>query len=113
MPRSEEGAARVNPGGAILLAASLMLLPRAAAAHVAFAEMGSFWAGVLYPLTALDQVGFLLGLAILASFQRRRAEVGLVVAVFLGCAAGSAAGHAFGWPSAAGAPIAALMILVG
>lgn len=97
----------------ILLAAALILLPRAAQAHVAFAQMGSFWAGVLYPLTSLDQVGFLLGLAILASFQRRRSEVRLVAGIFIGCITGTLVGHLAGWPSDAGASMAALMIVVG
>lgn len=102
-----------NRAVAILVGAALLLAPKAASAHVAFAEMGSFWAGVLYPLTSLDQVGFLLGLAVLVSFQQRRIEVRLIAGVFLGCVAGTLVGHSAGWPYDAGAAMAALMIVVG
>jgi hydrogenase/urease accessory protein HupE len=106
-------ARREGRATAVLTGALLLLMPRAASAHVAFAQMGSFWAGVLYPLTSLDQIGFLLGLAILASFQRRRHDIWLIAAAFLGCAVGCAIANVVGWPSDAGALMAALMILVG
>lgn len=110
MPRPET---RGRRAAGVAIGAAVLLAPHAAAAHVALKEMGSFWSGVLYPLTSPDQLGFLLGLAILASFQRRRRDAWLVCAVFAGGAVGSLVDYTAGWPADAGASMAGLMILVG
>jgi urease accessory protein len=104
---------RWSSRAAIALGSVLFLIPRAASAHAPFLGMGSFWAGVLHPLTAFDETGFVVGLAIWAGLQRRRRDIGVVGAAFAGCFCGALA---IGWSGHAAPGLAAtagLMIVVG
>ena len=77
--------------------------------------VGSFWSGVAHLLTSLDQLGFLLGLAIWTSFQDRALDA-RVIGVASGAAlAGVWAGLALGGfaPIDFAALAPALMIVVG
>jgi hydrogenase/urease accessory protein HupE len=64
------------------------LSPTPAEAHTPVQGIGGFWSGVVHLLTSLDQVGFLIGLAILTSFADRRFDARVIgaalVAVFAG-----------------------------
>jgi len=98
---------------AIALGGILSLVPESATAHTAFLGMGSFWAGVMHPLTAFDETAFILGLAIWAGLQGRRHDIGVVGAAFAGCLCGALV---IGWSGHAGPGLAAtagLMIAVG
>ena len=48
----------------LVLGVAFCLIPASAEAHTALQGVGSFWSGVVHLLTSLDQLGFLLGLAI-------------------------------------------------
>lgn len=93
--------------------ATVFLTPAVAAAHTAFVALGSFWAGVLHPLTALDEVGVLLGLAAWAGPQPRRRDIGLVGAVLLGCFCGVIAASWWRGPFAGEGLTAVLMVVIG
>ena len=80
----------------LLLGCVACLVPAAAEAHTAVQGVGSFWSGVAHLLTSLDQLGFLLGLAIWTSFQDRALDA-RVIGVASGAAlAGVWAGLALG-----------------
>lgn len=53
----------------LILETLLCLAPSAADAHVVWAGGGAFWAGFLHPLTALDEVCFLVALNIWSMFN--------------------------------------------
>jgi len=101
--------------GAIALLLAICLPPTAAEAHTALQGMGSFWSGVAHLLTSLDQLAFLLGLAIWASFQDIRSDAIIIRTAFLAVLAGAWVGAEF----AVGASLnllaagAVLMMLVG
>lgn len=101
--------------GAIALLVAICLPATAADAHTALQGMGSFWSGVAHLLTSLDQLAFLLGLAIWTSFQDIRLDAIIVRAAFLAVLAGAGVGAEFAFGAglnllAAGA---GLMMLVG
>jgi hydrogenase/urease accessory protein HupE len=77
--------------------------------------MGSFWSGVAHLLTSLDQLAFLLGLAICTSFQEIRLDAKIIRAAFLAVLAGTWIGA--GFTVGAGLNLVAvgavLMLLVG
>src|SRR5204862_6167770 len=83
----------------LLLGLAACLIPEAAEAHTGLTGIGSFWAGVAHLLTSLDQLAFLLGLAIWTSFYDRRFDARVIAAafgaacigVFLGVRLGAAA----------------------
>jgi urease accessory protein len=109
----------VQPGRALplllILGCAACLLPASAQAHTALQGVGSFWSGVAHLLTSLDQLGFLLGLAIWTSFQDRRLDA-RVIAVASGAAlAGVWTGLGIGGVARIdlAAAAAALMIVVG
>jgi urease accessory protein len=83
-------------GGYWLLTIGLavLLLPAPAEAHVALQTMGSFWSGVAHVLTSLDQVFFLIGLAIWTSFLDWDGDARLIAAVFIAVFAGVLLGAA-------------------
>ena len=112
-------ASEVQPGRALprllILGCAACLLPASAQAHTALQGVGSFWSGVAHLLTSLDQLGFLLGLAIWTSFQDRRLDA-RVIAVASGAAlAGVWTGLGIGGVARIdlAAAAAALMIVVG
>jgi hydrogenase/urease accessory protein HupE len=77
--------------------------------------VGSFWSGVAHLLTSLDQLGFLLGLAIWTSFHDRRFDAG-VIAVASGtvlAGVGAGLGLAGAGQTDLAAAAAALMVAVG
>jgi urease accessory protein len=101
--------------GCLVLSLSLVLIPISAEAHTALQGVGSFWSGVAHLLTSLDQLGFLLGLAVWTSFHDRRLDARVIAAAF-------AAGFAGVWLGARvgaaerldlAAATAALMAAVG
>src|SRR5438045_9641481 len=99
----------------LLLGLAACLIPEAAEAHTGLTGIGSFWSGVAHLLTSLDQLGFLLGLAIWTSFQDRALDA-RVIGVASGAAlAGVWAGLALGGfaPIDFAALAPALMIVVG
>ena len=109
----------MQPGRALplllILGCAACLLPASAQAHTALQGVGSFWSGVAHLLTSLDQLGFLLGLAIWTSFQDRRLDA-RVIAVASGAAlAGVWTGLGIGGVARIdfSAAAAALMIVVG
>src|SRR5437763_520329 len=62
--------------GSLPLGLAALLIPATAEAHTGLAGIGSFWAGVAQLLTSLDQLAFLIGLAIRTRFyDRRRLDV--------------------------------------
>ena len=69
-------------GGSLLLSFATWLIPASAEAHTPLQGIGSFWSGVAHVLTSLDQLGFLLGLAIWTSFQDRRLDTRVIGAAF-------------------------------
>src|SRR6516225_8014553 len=68
--------------GCFVLGLPLLSIPVAAEAHTALQGVGSFWSGVAHLLTSLDQLGFLLGLAIWTSFHDRRLDARVIAAAF-------------------------------
>ena len=64
----------------MVLGVPLLLIPVAAEAHTALQGVGSFWSGVAHLLTSLDQLGFLLGLAVWTSFHDRRLDPRVIAA---------------------------------
>ncbi len=87
------------------------MLPASAEAHVALQSMGSFWSGVAHLLTSLDQVCFLIGLAIWMSFLERRLDTRVIGLVFAGIFVGAAADPDGRF--ALGGIVAVLMVVVG
>ena len=82
--------------GWLVLGVAGCLVPASAEAHTALQGVGSFWSGVAHLLTSLDQLGFLLGLAIWTSFQDRRFDARVIAAAFGAVLAGAWAGGGFG-----------------
>jgi urease accessory protein len=68
--------------GCFVLGLPLVLIPVPAEAHTALQGVGSFWSGVAHLLTSLDQLGFLLGLAVWTSFHDRRLDARVIAAAF-------------------------------
>lgn len=101
--------------GAIALLLAICLPPTPANAHTALQGMGSFWSGVAHLLTSLDQLAFLLGLAIWTSFQDIRSDAIIVRVAFLAVLTGAWVGTelALGAGLNLLAAGAALMMLVG
>lgn len=99
----------------IALGLALCLLPTAADAHTALKGMGRFWSGAAHLLTSLDQLAFLLGLAIWASFQDDRLDATIIRAAFLGVLAGAWVGSRFTFEAGSNllAVDAGLMMVVG
>jgi hydrogenase/urease accessory protein HupE len=99
----------------LLLGLAASLIPAAAEAHTGLTGIGSFWAGVAHLLTSLDQLAFLVGLAIWTSFYDRRFDARVIgaafgaafIGVFLGIRLGGAV------KSDMPAALAALMLAVG
>jgi urease accessory protein len=75
-PRLTDGAPRASCIAALCLA--LCLFSFSAEAHTALQGVGSFWSGVIHQITSLDQLGFLLGLAIWTSFHDRRLDARVI-----------------------------------
>jgi hydrogenase/urease accessory protein HupE len=77
--------------------------------------VGSFWSGVAHLLTSLDQLAFLLGLAIWTSFQDRRLDARVIAVASAAALAGVWMGQGIGGLPQIdfAAPAAALMIVVG
>jgi urease accessory protein len=95
--------------------AAACLTPASAEAHTAVQGVGSFWSGVAHLLTSLDQLGFLLGLAIWTSFQDRRLDARIIAAAFGTALLGVCVGARLGAPGRIdlAAAAAALMVVVG
>jgi urease accessory protein len=111
--RGRKRALGVVASGAIALA---ICLPSSdAEAHTALQGMGSFWSGVAHLVTSLDQLGFLLGLAIWTSFQDARLDARLIRVAFVAVLAGAWIGAEFTFGASANllALGAVLMMLVG
>src|SRR5262249_55553719 len=101
--------------GCFVLGPQVVFIPVSARAHRALQGVGMFWSGVAHLLTSLDQLGFLLGLAIWTSFHDQRLDARVM-------AAGFVAGFAGVWLGARvdatgrldlAAATAALMAMVG
>src|SRR5215831_14384338 len=82
--------------GLLLLSFVIWLIPASAEAHTPLQGIGSFWSGVAHVLTSLDQLGFLLGLAIWTSFQDRRLDARLIGTAFVAALIGVWLGVSFG-----------------
>jgi hydrogenase/urease accessory protein HupE len=97
------------------LGVAASLIPAAAEAHTGLTGIGSFWAGVAHLLTSLDQVAFLIGLAIWTSFYDRRFDARVIAAAFGAAFIGVFLGVRFGGAvkSEMPAALAALMLAVG
>jgi urease accessory protein len=112
-PRGEPRAGRQWWRSVVALA--VCLVPASADAHTALRGVGSVWSGVAHLLTSLDQLGFLLGLAIWTSFQDPRLDARIIAAAFAAALVGMWLGAGFGEAGRldlAAAP-AALMLAVG
>jgi hydrogenase/urease accessory protein HupE len=88
-------------------------VPSRAEAHTAFDSLGSFWSGALHVLTAVDQLGVLLGLAIWAGLQRRRIDSSIVGAILICSLLGAAVTGTLGLRFDAALPLSATMFLLG
>ena len=101
--------------GLAVLVLAACLMPEPGEAHTALQSMGSFWSGVAHLLTSLDQLAFLLGVAIWTGFYGGRIDTRVIgtafVAVFIGVFLGALIDPGPGWDLAA--PIAGLMMVVG
>ena len=96
------------------LGVAACLVPASAEAHTALQGVGSFWSGVAHLLTSLDQLGFLLGLAIWTSFHDRRFDAGVIAVASGAMLVGVGAGVSFaGLGQTDLAAAAALMVAVG
>lgn len=82
-----------------VIAGGACLIPAAAEAHTAIQGIGSFWSGVVHLLTSLDQLAFLLGVAIWTSFLASRYDAAMLgaafAAVLIGTIFGSVTGNNF------------------
>jgi len=99
----------------LFLGFAIWLAPAAAEAHTALQGVGSFWSGVAHLLTSLDQLGFLLGLAIWTSFQERRLDARVIGTAFVAALIGVWLGVSFGEVTLLhlAAAFAGLMMAVG
>ena len=99
----------------LVVGVAAFLVPVSAEAHTALQGVGSFWSGVAHLLTSLDQLGFLLGLAIWTSFQDRRFDARVIAAAFGAGLLGVwvVVGIAENGRIDLAAPAAVLMIVVG
>jgi hydrogenase/urease accessory protein HupE len=93
--------------------ALIAFVPNRAEAHTAFDSLGSFWSGVLHVLTAVEQLGVLLGLAIWAGLQRRRVDSSLVGAVLVCSLLGAGLSGVLGLRFNTALPLSATMFLLG
>jgi hydrogenase/urease accessory protein HupE len=97
----------------LAIGGGICLIPAAAQAHTAVQNVGSFWSGVAHLLTSLDQLAFLLGLAIWTSFLDPRYDALMLGATFtaalIGTVLGSVAGAGFDFAM----PMAALVLAAG
>jgi urease accessory protein len=100
------------PSRVPVAAAVFFLIPSVAAAHTAFVALGSFWAGALHPLSALDEIGLIVGLAIWAGLQQRR-DMFLIGSAFAGCLAAALFIGLTDRHFSGEIPIAVLMVAVG
>jgi hydrogenase/urease accessory protein HupE len=88
-------------------------VPSRAEAHTAFDGLGSFWSGVLHVLTAVDQLGILLGLAIWAGLQQRRIDSPIVGTVLVCSLLGAGIGGTLGLRFHSALLLPATMFLLG
>ena len=92
MPEPRRQDCRIARLASLAVALAAWLSPTPAEAHTPVQGIGSFWSGVVHLLTSLDQVGFLLGLAILTSFDGRDRDARVIgtalVALFAGAFVG-------------------------
>jgi hydrogenase/urease accessory protein HupE len=88
-------------------------VPSRAEAHTAFDSLGSFWSGVLHVLTAVDQLGVLLGLAIWAGLQPRRIDSSIVGAILVCSLLGAGMSGMLGLRFNAALLLSATMFLMG
>jgi urease accessory protein len=65
----------MSPRLLIPLAILICLAPSNADAHMVWAGGGAFWAGFLHPLTALDEICFLVSLSIWSTFNEPSTRV--------------------------------------
>jgi hydrogenase/urease accessory protein HupE len=91
----------------------MAVVPSRAEAHTAFDSLGSFWSGVLHVLTAVDQLGVLLGLAIWAGLQRRRIDSSIVGVVLICSLLGAGVSGLLRLRFNAALPLSATMFLLG
>jgi hydrogenase/urease accessory protein HupE len=96
-----------------ILGLSVFLVPATAEAHSAIEGIGSFWSGVAHLLTSFDQLAFLVGLAIWASFYEVRWDARVIGATFAAFIAGVFLGVWIGAQLHLPGAVAALMMLVG
>jgi len=115
MPQRKRTGCTAQWGRPLLLSFAIWLTPASAEAHTALQSVGSFWSGVAHVLTSLDQLGFLLGLAIWTSFQDRRMDTRVIGAAFAAALSGVWFGARFGEMARLdlSAFAAALMTVVG
>ncbi|MBV9551843.1 MAG: HupE/UreJ family protein [Alphaproteobacteria bacterium] len=90
-----------------------MCAPAPAEAHTALKSMGAFWSGAAHLLSSLDEIGFLVGLAIWAGFAERRNDPRIVAACFGAVFAGALAAGVSSWQLDPSLPTAGLMLAVG
>jgi hydrogenase/urease accessory protein HupE len=91
----------------------IAVVPSRAEAHTAFDSLGSFWSGVLHVLTAVEQLGVLLALAIWAGLQPRRIDSSLVGAVLMSSLLGAAVTGMLELRFNTALPLSATMFLLG
>src|SRR5215469_18829286 len=110
-----KGARCTAQKGPLFLGFAICLTPTAAEAHTALQGLGSFWSGVVHLMTSLDQLGFLLGLAIWTSFQDRRLDTQVIGVGFAAALIGVCFGVRFSEAALLdlAAAMAALMTAVG
>lgn len=113
--RQRSGELRAGRQWSWVVGAAAYLVPAAAEAHTALQGVGSFWSGVAHLLSSLDQLAFLLGLAIWTSFYGRRFDARVIAVAFAAAFVGIFLGIAAGWGGGLDllGPIAALMLAVG
>ena len=107
--------AREHPSNRLRWASIVLtaLVPSRAEAHSTFDSLGSFWSGVLHVLTALDQLGVLLGLAIWAGLQRRRIDSSIVGAVLMCSLLSAGVSGMLGFRLNTALPLSATMFFLG
>jgi urease accessory protein len=91
----------------------ICLIPAAAQAHTAVQGIGSFWSGVVHLLSSLDQLAFLLGLAIWTSFLDKRYDALVLGAAFTAALIGTFLGTVAGGRLNLALPMAAFVLAVG
>jgi urease accessory protein len=97
----------------LAIVGGICLIPAAAHAHTAAQGIGSFWSGVAHLLTSLDQLAFLLGLAIWTSFLAPRYDALALGAAFAVTLIGTCLGTVTGASFNLGVPMAALVLAAG